>query len=102
MRQIYIIIDTTLNYCEVADFNAATGAIHYNVVQALGFGWTYERQNAAIPLTDPFALIKIKGLTGETGFFTIGEVGGLVIDGTPTPCADLDALVVVIAPYLFS
>ena len=102
MRQIFINIDTTINFCEVADFNAATGAIHYNVVQALGFGWTYERQNANVMLTDPNALIKIKALTGETGFFTIGEVVGLVIDGTPTPCADLDALVVVIAPYLFS
>jgi hypothetical protein len=102
MRQIFINIDTTINFCEVADFNAATGDIHYNVVQALGFGWTYERQNAAVLLTDPAALIKIKGLTGETGFFTIGDVIALIIDGNPVPCADLDALVAQIAPHLFS
>ena len=102
MRQIFINIDTTINFCEVADFNAATGDIHYNVVQALGFGWTYERQNAAVLLTDLAALIKIKGLTGETGFFTIGDVISLIIDGNPTPGADLDALVAQIAPHLFS
>jgi hypothetical protein len=102
MRQISFNIDTTLNYCDLIDFNGNTGDIYYNVIQALGFGWSYERQNAQVALSNPAALIKIKGLTGETGFFTIADVAVVNIDGIPTPCADLDALVVVVAPYLFN
>ena len=102
MREININIDTTLNYCQVTDFDSATGKIYYEVYQALGFGWTYERENAALSLTDPDAMLKLKGLTGETGFFKIAEVVAFVVDGLPIVCADLDAFVAQISPLIFA
>lgn len=102
MREININIDTTLNFCQVTDFDSATGKIHFEVFQALGFGWTYERENADVLLTDPDCMLKISGLTGETGFFKIAEMTKMTIDGSVITINDMDALIVTLAPLIFA
>ena len=100
-RMINIEVDTNLNYCRITDFDKVTNEIYHDYYGALGWGFSYQRKNSLLPLTDTKASIRFETPIGRTMFFKIDQLDFFNVDGIPQVQADLDALVTNLSQYIF-
>lgn len=100
-RMINIEVDTNLNYCRITDFDTVTNEVYHDYYGALGWGFSYQRANSALPLTDVDAEIRFETPIGRTMFFKIAQLDSFYVDGAIQVSADLDALVTNLSQYIF-